>query len=388
MKLAYIHYHHQRNLGIEKKMQEVAAAAELKNLPMDFFLVNDFFDKAEGNLRFSKIHYDICFPSNIFKEKAFRKFRFIQQAVPLNAYDAIVLRYPTMGIENKRFFKRYGPKIITEHHCYEVDEILGESGLKRLLFALIETYCRKRILPKVAGIIGVTNEIRRKQLRNLAPNTPSLVLPNGISVQSTPFTRFQKFNGKDLTLVFIASYFASYQGLERLIEGAKMYSGNVKFKLILIGEIPPDLKKCIQIQQRDNVHFEIAGRKTASELNAYYGEANLGIGSLGFHTKNLKEACTLKVREYMARGLPFIYAYDDPDFSGNEPFSHKFSNEPVPVDFQKIVDFARKVTQDESCSEEMRQIAFKKMDWSIKIQAMYRFACEAVSAYKERASHD
>jgi hypothetical protein len=46
---------------------------------------------------------------------------------------------------------------------------------------------------------------------------------------------------------------------------------------------------------------------------AALARADVGIGTLALHRKQLHEASPLKVREYLAVGLPVLYAYEDPD---------------------------------------------------------------------------
>ncbi|WP_198264123.1 hypothetical protein [sulfur-oxidizing endosymbiont of Gigantopelta aegis] len=43
---------------------------------------------------------------------------------------------------------------------------------------------------------------------------------------------------------------------------------------------------------------------------------NIAIGTLSLHKKNMKEASALKVREYVAYGLPVILGYIDSDLDG------------------------------------------------------------------------
>ena len=42
-------------------------------------------------------------------------------------------------------------------------------------------------------------------------------------------------------------------------------------------------------------------------------EADVGLGTLVLHRKDLSEASPLKLREYVAVGLPVVYAHVDPD---------------------------------------------------------------------------
>jgi hypothetical protein len=45
-----------------------------------------------------------------------------------------------------------------------------------------------------------------------------------------------------------------------------------------------------------------------------------GVGTLNLKSKNMAEASPLKVREYLALGLPVILKYQDTDFVGDEDY--------------------------------------------------------------------
>jgi hypothetical protein len=54
--------------------------------------------------------------------------------------------------------------------------------------------------------------------------------------------------------------------------------------------------------------------------------ADVAIGSLGLYRAKLQEASTLKVREYLARGIPTILGYRDTDFPEWAPFLLQIPN--------------------------------------------------------------
>jgi hypothetical protein len=56
--------------------------------------------------------------------------------------------------------------------------------------------------------------------------------------------------------------------------------------------------------------------------------ADIGIGTLGLHLKAMQEACALKVREYLAYGIPTIIGYRDTDFLTSAPFLLQIPNTP------------------------------------------------------------
>ena len=68
----------------------------------------------------------------------------------------------------------------------------------------------------------------------------------------------------------------------------------------------------------NNVTFH--GILTSDDYKKILSESDVAIGSLSLHINNMNEACTLKVREYLAFGIPTIIGYKDSDFPGSVPF--------------------------------------------------------------------
>ena len=60
--------------------------------------------------------------------------------------------------------------------------------------------------------------------------------------------------------------------------------------------------------------------------------ADVAIGTLSLHTKQMEEACPLKVREYLAWGLPVIIGYKDTEFPAPDTaFLLQLPNNPTNV---------------------------------------------------------
>lgn len=55
-------------------------------------------------------------------QKKLFKFSLISRSVDLNEYDYIILRYPSMDFSALSFSRKWGDKIITEHHTDEIGE--------------------------------------------------------------------------------------------------------------------------------------------------------------------------------------------------------------------------------------------------------------------------
>ena len=61
-------------------------------------------------------------------------------------------------------------------------------------------------------------------------------------------------------------------------------------------------------------------------LDRLYRKMDLGLGTFGLHRKNMKEACTLKSRDYLANGLAVVADHIDSALPEDFPFfrRHKF----------------------------------------------------------------
>ena len=82
----------------------------------------------------------------------------------------------------------------------------------------------------------------------------------------------------------------------------------------------------------------MVGPKSGKELDEYFAWADIAIGSLGCHRKNIVETKTLKNVEYAMRGLPIIYSEKNNDFD-NMDYVLKVSANDNPVNVDDIISF-------------------------------------------------
>jgi hypothetical protein len=117
----------------------------------------------------------------------------------------------------------------------------------------------------------------------------------------------------------------------------------------------------------------IHGVLYGSDLDKVLADCHLAIGSLALHRNGLREACMLKVREYTARGLPFVIAYDDPDLPAGLPWVLKIPADESPVEIDALVNFAEDVSKLPSLAKEMRAFAEARLSWTVKMKGLARF---------------
>jgi len=371
MKVAHITLMRDYIPGIYKKIKERSYIT--KNKKIDFYIINMSLEFQEDNIKIIKT--DNKLPRNNLLQKIYYKLNnfnvLLQQ--DFQSYDWIILRYPMGEFGWKNFLNKYGNKIISEHHTNEEAELLSTGRFIDKLKYIYEKIRSKSYLEKVRGIIAVTEEIRQIELKKVSSFKPSATISNGIDIKSINFTKFKKFDGKELNLIFVASFFSPWHGLDIFLDSMEKYKGNIKINLHLVGDVSKSDRDKIEKINKNSVNAKVIlyGRKDNEELDKIFANSTIAISTLALSRTKMKEACPLKTREYIARGIPFIYGYKDTDLMGNEDFSLKIEEENIGL--EKIIDFANKVSQSKDISYEMRQFALEKLDWKIKIQQLFDF---------------
>jgi glycosyltransferase involved in cell wall biosynthesis len=143
----------------------------------------------------------------------------------------------------------------------------------------------------------------------------SCVIPNGILINSNN-NRPPPLNQKP-KLIFISTDMSAWHGIDKIIT---MAIAIPEFEFHLIGGF-----------QFDNVtnlptNIHIHGYLNKVDYEKIIEESDVAIGTLALHRKNMNEACALKVREYLAHGLPVILANQDTDFPKGSSFLLQISN--------------------------------------------------------------
>ncbi len=375
MKLACIYYLPSKTLpiGIYNKIKGQANAARKLHLDIDYFILNKLENKQLDNLKLIKLNL----PSNKilnFIKRTYFKIKTIDQNLDLKMYNKIVLRYPlaTDFFFYKTFWKKY--KIITIHNSNEIGELKTNKTFLGKINLFLEKRNSSKLLSNVAGIISVSNEIRNIELKKIKTVKPSIVISNGIDVENVPFTKFRTFDNETLNLIFVSTIFNPWHGLERLLKSLHLYNGKVKIRLYLIGEIKNNIEKSLIHEiSNTNIDIKILGSKYGKDIDKYFSISTLAIGTLALFKNNMNETSTLKIEEYLARGIPFIYAYDDTAVEENCEYALKFENNESIIDIEKVIEFAKKVNLNKKISFEMRRKAFDNSDWKIKVKKIYDF---------------
>jgi glycosyltransferase involved in cell wall biosynthesis len=224
----------------------------------------------------------------------------------------------------------------------------------------------------------VTDEIRCKEVAKIKQYLPSIAISNGVDVDAIKMTSYRPLKTRNLNMIFVASNLLPWHGLKRILRSIEKYEGEYDITVHLVGDM-----KSSTVNPLSKGKTIYHGVKDGIELDEIYSKSNVAISTLALHLKNLKEAASLKTREYTARGIPFILAYDDPDLAKvdeQRKFFLKFPNDKEIVDIDRIVGFlariAKRYNKPEELSRYMREYAFHKMDWGVKMKKYVEFCSQ------------
>ena len=216
---------------------------------------------------------------------------------------------------------------------------------------------RQKVSEEIQGVIAVTNELAN-QYRALGFSDDFIhIYSNGILVgdkKMTEYPTLEKIKG-----VFLAGTGSNWNGIERLIRSLECYVGEKPVQIDVFGV------SCDDIQFGNKVKISFLPTLNAKELNSAMNDYHFGVSTLALYLKQMKEASALKVRTYLANGLPIILAYKDTDIPEELPYVFSVSNNDSLVDFEKAIEYFDAVWKREM-KIEINDFAKKNLDFKLK----------------------
>lgn len=153
---------------------------------------------------------------------------------------------------------------------------------------------------------------------------PTLVIGNGIDTQKYKHIPSTAPEEGSCRFVFIGTPGQSWHGIDKI---ALLASALPNEHFTIIGLTTQELEKELNYNVPSNL--EAIGYLDDQASSEAIASTHIGIGTLSLYAKELEEASALKVRQYLALGLPVILGYKDTDLSSHsEPFILELPNTP------------------------------------------------------------
>lgn len=266
----------------------------------------------------------------------------------------VYIRYMWSDYQFIRFLKRIKQtnpniKIIVEVPTYPYE---GEK--KHFIIVQRDLFYRKRLKKYVDKIVVLA---RKEPLFGV----PTIEIYNGIDLKRVE-KRWQPKPDGTIKMLCTAN-FRTWHGVDRLIQGMINYyvnGGEIQFELHLAGEGSSieELKSMASNSLIKN-KVKFYGYIDGEELNQLYNRCDMAIASLGCHRK-VKNGISseLKTREYLAKGIPFIYSTPIDVLIGKEfAYAMKVEETDAPIDMVTVAEFYNDMLSKENIVEEMRKFA-------------------------------
>lgn len=278
---------------------------------------------------------------------------FMDEMQRKNNFELIYIRriIPFTG-EVGRYIKRWsnsGTKIVWEIPTW------GESfkTLKSKVLHAQEEFMYNRLKGKMQ-VVAISS--------GQPGNNDVLLINNGVDSETIPVRSLNKHD--EINLICLAT-FSFWHGYDRLLKGLHTYCSskhekNVHVYMVGNGEVDSLKELAKSLGVSDKVHF--MGTLVGDELNALFDKMDVAIGNLGFFRCGVTTDTSIKIREYCARGIPFVTALTVNDFPADFKYIMRVPMDESDIDINSIIECSQKLDARETITE-MRQYAEKNLTW-------------------------
>ena len=297
-----------------------------------------------------------------------------------NVPDYIYIRFVAVDRKFLKFLwdirKRYpDAKILLEVATYPY----GVGWLKSK--TMWPFYFKDRVNRK--NLKGVVDKVVTYSDDSTIFRIPTIQVKNGIIVDRiNPIYSSAKNERSDIIRLLAVAHLQNAHGYERCIEGLAEYYKNrpekkIEFHIVGDGGELNYYKGLVAKYKLDKYIF-FYGMKSGDELEAICGMADIALGIFGAYKVRINKSSALKIREYLARGLPVISGCrEDAMEKGGEKYFCIFPNDKSNIDMGQVIDFYNSIYQEGkskiSIREEIRDYAKQTIDMQVVMQPVIRY---------------
>lgn len=262
--------------------------------------------------------------------------------------DVCYIRYLAGDVWFSRFLRMLKKnneniKIVMELADYPVTYYMKVSLLYRILYFPIylkELIARKSYRKYVDRIALLSSHGE-----NYVYGIPTLWIENGIDLDSI---RKRVPAGTDEIHICAVAAMQIFHGYDRLIEGLYQYYNGGGSRMIVIHFVGGEDvagNECQRYREMSgNYHLDdhvvFHGFLTGDDLDNVYDSCNIAAASLGMYRIGYKVANSLKVREYLAKGLPVISGGPVDLFKSHDfMYCLECPNDDTPIDVNALIAF-------------------------------------------------
>ncbi|MCF0128935.1 MAG: glycosyltransferase, partial [Pseudobutyrivibrio sp.] len=172
---------------------------------------------------------------------------------------------------------------------------------------------------------------------------PAKNIPNGAEVSKIPL-RVPSEDTAELNILCSASYYL-YQGIDRLIEGIAAYEkskseSEITVKVHIMGEGPEleSYKKLVKDNQLEEL-VTFYGQLSGEAYDEVFDACQMAAGATAVHRVDGGAGSALKIKDYLARGIPFFYGYEEIGLPEDFPYGLRIESKEGPINIYRLIEF-------------------------------------------------
>ncbi|MBM3126488.1 MAG: glycosyltransferase family 4 protein [Chloroflexi bacterium] len=303
MRIAYVALHLDSKVmdgGVGGKFQSQMRCWEMAGHRAQLFLLSPDHPPIDGIRVFTYGSFDKWPLAGLVFREVSRSMALsnLMGAVAVYKPDIVYLRYGLFAYPLMNIF-RLAP-VVVEINTNDIDEYRHRGWF----FYWMNRLTRGWVLNSAKAVISPSHEIQQLP-ENRAIVPPLFVISNGIELGD--LAPYPAPNNDTPVLVFAGSPGFGWHGVDKIIELAILCPD---LQVEIVGYCIEDLK--MKIPSNVRLH----GFVPRARLGGILAGADVALGTLALHRKNMQEASALKVRESLLAGIPTIIAYEDTDLAG------------------------------------------------------------------------
>jgi glycosyltransferase involved in cell wall biosynthesis len=279
--------------------------------------------------------------------------------------------------------------IVVELNTLLADEYIAKGEpLRGKVFGRFE----RLTLRHSDGWIGVTDEILDAASRSAKEERPSHVGLNGFDADHVSTSRSRDHARLEIGIdhngpaLLLAGFSRPWHGVDRAV--ALLASLPDAVELWLVGAERAAERASVEGLA---VNYGVSGRVRIwdwvmpAEMSTIVQAADLGLGPLALDRTGMSQAQPIKVRTYLALGLPVLMNYCDPMLPSSLPFVTSCpSTDPVAL----AVPALRMLSLGQPTREEIRTFALESLTWRQAATETVEFLGQRVAGDPDRARSD
>ena len=288
--------------------------------------------------------------------------------------DVIYVRYQLCDFQFIRALRKWKKRIPNVHIILEIPTYPYLKELQEMSNAL--TIFRDQLYSRFLHLY--VERMVTYTAQSSLYKVKTIPMVNGIDVEKVKKKNKKPLeNSNNVNVIAVARVNFSH-GYDRFLAGLKEYyessckNKNVIFHLVGDGEIVSQLKQ--YVNENDLGEYVIFyGYKSGKELDDLYDMADVGLDVLGGHRKGDLWFGTLKSREYLSKGLPFITEYEVPEeVKDVEKYILKVPSDESAINIETVIKFVESY-QKLDYSTDMRTFAKRYCDVSIVMKPLVEY---------------